>query len=101
MGNMCWKKQTSKHLYRRNVQGIKGRKTGHLRKMLLYHINDELIKEQTGHHSLETLHKWYKRAGADSSTMYPWLYYFFVLLEREKVRKIHRHLVTEWNECLQ
>ncbi len=50
--------------------GIKGRKTGHSGKVTcattLYHhnISDQLIKERTGHRSLEALHK-YKRTGSD------------------------------------
>ena len=49
---------------------IKGRKTGHSEKVtcatILYHqdFSDQLIKERTGHHSLEALYK-YKRTGAD------------------------------------
>ena len=50
--------------------GIQGRKTGHSGKVTcaitLYHHNfsDQLIKEHTGHRSLEALHK-YKRTGSD------------------------------------
>lgn len=50
--------------------GIPGRKTGHSGKVTcattLYHQNfsDQLIKERTGHRSLEALHK-YKRTGSD------------------------------------
>ena len=50
--------------------GIEGRKTGHSGKVTcattLYHGNfsDQLIKERTGHRSLEALHK-YKRTGSD------------------------------------
>ena len=50
--------------------GIPGRKTGHTGKVActttLYHQNfsDQLIKERTGHRSLEALHK-YKRTGSD------------------------------------
>ncbi len=53
-----------------NNQCIKGRKTGHSGKVTcattLYHHNlsDQLIKERTGHRSLEALHK-YKRTGSD------------------------------------
>ena len=52
------------------VVGIEGRKTGHSGKVTcatsLYHQNfsDQLIKERTGHRSLEALHK-YKRTGSD------------------------------------
>lgn len=50
--------------------GIEGRKTGHSGKVTcatsLYHQNfeDQLIKEHTGHNSLEALHK-YKRTRSD------------------------------------
>ena len=50
--------------------GIGGRKTGHSGKVTcattLYHkdFGDQLIKERTGHRSLEALHK-YKRTGVD------------------------------------
>lgn len=50
--------------------GIQGRKTGHSGKVtcatMLYQQNfsDQLIKERTGHRSLEALHK-YKRTGSD------------------------------------
>ncbi len=50
--------------------GIEGRKTGHSGKVTcattLYRqdFSDQLIKERTGHHSLEALHK-YKRTGPD------------------------------------
>ena len=50
--------------------GIEGLKTGHSGKVTcattLYHQNfsDQLIKERTGHRSLEALHK-YKRTGSD------------------------------------
>ena len=50
--------------------GIQGRKTGHSGKvtcaMALYQqdFSDQLIKERTGHRSLEALHK-YKRTGSD------------------------------------
>ena len=50
--------------------GIPGRKTGHSGKVTcattLYqqNFNDQLIKERTGHRSIEALHK-YKRTGSD------------------------------------
>ena len=50
--------------------GIQGRKTGHSGKVtcatVLHQLNfsDQLIKERTGHRSLESLHK-YKRTGFD------------------------------------
>ena len=50
--------------------GIQGQKTGHSGKVtcatVLYQqdFSDQLIKERTGHRSLEALHK-YKRTGAD------------------------------------
>ena len=58
--------------------GIDGRKTGHSGKVTcattLYRQNfgDQLIKERTGHRSLEALHK-YKRTGSDQQTKCPWL----------------------------
>ena len=50
--------------------GIEGRKTGHSGRVtcatVLYHndFSDQLIKERTGHRSLEALHK-YKRTSSD------------------------------------
>ena len=50
--------------------GIEGRKTGHSGKVTcataLYQqsFSDQLIKERTGHRSIEALHK-YKRTGID------------------------------------
>ena len=50
--------------------GVQGRKTGHSGKVtcatVLYHakFDDQLIKERTGHRSLEALHK-YKRTSSD------------------------------------
>ena len=52
------------------IAGIDGYKTGHSGKVTcattLYHkgFDDQLIKERTGHRSLEALHK-YKRTGSD------------------------------------
>ena len=49
---------------------VQGRKTGHFGKVtcatVLYHakFDDQLIKERTGHRSLEALHK-YKRTSSD------------------------------------
>ena len=54
--------------------GIEGRKTGHSGKVTcattLYRqdFSDQLIKERTGHRSLEALHK-YKRTGPDQVSM--------------------------------
>ena len=47
--------------------GIQGQKTGHSGKVTcatVLDFSDQLIKERTGHRSLEALHK-YKRTGAD------------------------------------
>ena len=63
----CWQKLSQEMC---KLAGIEGWKTGHSGKVTcattLYHQNfsDQLIKERTGHRSLEALHK-YKRTGAD------------------------------------